>query len=212
MISKKKLSTLAVALMTTMIFTGCGKKIVDYNIDSAENIQSGYDSYDTDDNAGLKVKLGVPDSYKYSFDLDDTGLSELNINVNDIEVPSTDRMSIVYVNKNSYTNEQKKNLCEKIYDESQGIYLYDIDNQPVYVLEDIIESYENCKKTATDTDVIDWCDDTIRDYKSQLATAPDEYESAGDYSSDHFVGNIGDKQFMLYISSDDGAKIGRAHV
>jgi hypothetical protein len=205
MISKKKLSTLAVSLMTTMIFTGCGKKIVDYNIDSAENIQSGYDSYDTDDNAGLKVKLGVPDSYKYSFDLDDTGLSELNINVNDIEVPSTDRMSIVYVNKNSYTNEQKKNLCEKIYDESQGIYLYDIDNQPVYVLEDIIESYENCKKTATDTDVINWCDDTIRDYKSQLATAPDEYESAGDYSSDHFVGTIGDKQFMLYISSDDGA-------
>lgn len=45
-------------------------------------------------------------------------------------------------------------------------------------------------------------DSWINDLKDELATAPDEYPAAGDYTGDTFIGSIGDTRFTVSTPSE----------
>lgn len=61
--------------------------------------------------------------------------------------------------------------------------------------------YEAEKKKG-DSDMASYYDSWINDLKDELATAPDEYPAAGDYTGDTFIGSIGDTRFTVSTPSE----------
>jgi hypothetical protein len=200
MINKKKLSAMAVvgALTVSTVFTGCGQKTIDYDIDG----DSSNSSSTSGDSGSLKDRLGIPDSYEGNIDVGNTGLSKIEIDDDDIQVPETDKMNVVYATVNTFTNEFKQNLCESLFDKSKGIYAYDYENETKSDIEEEIEQYEEYKKQEQENGGDgSWYDEYITELKAKLPEAPDEYPDAGDYSGDSFRGTIGDNGFTMYFSS-----------
>jgi hypothetical protein len=203
MINRKKLSAMAVvgALTVSTVFTGCGQKTIDYDIDGPGDSSSNSSSTGGD-SGSLKDRLGIPDSYEGNIDIGNTGLSKIEIDDDDIQVPETDKMNVVHATVTTFTNEFKQNLCESVFDKSKGIYTYDYDNQTKSDLQQQIDEYEQYKEQEQENGGDgSWYDEYINEMKAKLPEAPDEYPDAGDYSGDSFKGTIGDNDFTMYFSS-----------
>lgn len=64
------------------------------------------------------------------------------------------------------------------------------------------------KRKKGDSDMASYYDSWINDLKDELATAPDEYPAAGDYTGDTFIGSIGDTRFTVSTPSEKNGTTG----
>ena len=192
----------ALLLVTSLVagtaLTGCGKKKVDYNMGDDENGGGG---------GKLASRLDVPESYNGKLEgiNADTGLTDVSINATEIEVPDTDKMSVLYYELNNVDNDYKKRVCENIFDVSAGVYVYNWDKPYKEDVQREIDSLQAMMDQATSDDDKSYYEDYMKTLKDQLKTASDTREGAGDYSGDTFIGSVGDNEFMVtfYGSGDD---------
>lgn len=192
----------ALLLVTSLVagtaLTGCGKKKVDYNMGDDENGGGG---------GKLASRLDVPESYNGKLEgiNADTGLTDVSINATEIEVPDTDKMSVLYYELNNVDNDYKKRVCENIFDVSAGVYVYNWDKPYKEDIQREIDSLQSMMDQATSDDDKSYYEDYMKSLKDQLKTASDTREGAGDYSGDTFIGSVGDNEFMVtfYGSGDD---------
>lgn len=191
-LKKNVILTLSACMMLQLAFTGCNKKedITDYEID--------YES----DRTGIGGKLIVPEGCTASIDTGSSKLEDIMIEVEEIEVPDTDKMDIVYVTSAKYTNEEKKKLVEKIFD--KNIYLYDYNHR---TRDDIQKELDELEREIENPyiggDEV-WLSETnsrIEELKEMLTDAPDTYAPAGDYSGSVFIGERDNIEYLVSIDA-----------
>lgn len=200
----KKMAALAVAgvLVAGTALTGCGKKNIDYNVDGGSGNGGSTDS------GSLQGKYGIPESCDTTLDTGSSGLSKLAIEADEVSVPSTVDLPIVYAKKKDTSNDTKKQLVEAILEKDKGIYAYDYDHMTKSDIQEQIDQYEKEKKNSEangDTSSSTWYDSMIDDLKNQLQKAPDEYPAAEDYSGTEFLGEISGRQFLVNVDDQGGA-------
>jgi hypothetical protein len=196
-------SFLIVALAAGTAMTGCGKKKVDYGVDGESGSKG--------DGAKLASKLNVPESVDETLEgIDsDTGLTSVTVKDSSIEVPDTDSMSVVYYEENTVDSDYRKRVCESFFDTDAGIYVYDWDKPYKEDVQSQIDMYQDLIDQSTDEDEKSYLEDYLDTLEEQLKTASDEREGAGDYSSDTYVGYVGESMFMIgFTSSDYGTGAG----
>ncbi len=181
-------------MMMAAVFTGCGKKDIDYDIDGSGGKK---------DSGSIQDKYDIPKSYDDSIAVGDSGLSEITLKVDEISVPDTSIMYTEKLTKNDTAGEALKKIAEAIFDKSKGIYAYDENNQTKADIEEQIASYEQLKKDlGTDAERIKEINDTLTELQDELEKAPEDYPAAGDYSADDYVGTVGGKEYELYYKTD----------
>ena len=106
----KKMAALAVAgvLVAGSTLTGCGKKNIDYSVDGGSGNGGSADS------GSLQDKYGIPESCDMTLETGDSGLSKLAIEADEVSVPSTMDLPIVYAKKKEISNDAKKQLVESL--------------------------------------------------------------------------------------------------
>lgn len=192
-------TAVVMAFAMSVAFTGCKRKDVDLGSDdiSESNVNES-------DSGKLKDRLKVPDSYSYSFDIGSSGVSSIEIDADEIHVPDTDKMFIAYMERGVYDNEFKKQVCESIFDKSKGIYVYDWEKRIKSDIQAEIDQYKEFIANANasgDTESVEWYQSYIKELEASLQDAPEQYDSAGDYSGDIFVGFIGEIKYRLNFST-----------
>lgn len=181
-------------MMMAAVFTGCGKKDIDYDIDGSGGKK---------DSGSIQDKYDIPKSYDDSIAVGDSGLSEITLKVDEISVPDTSIMYTEKLTKNDTTGEALKKIAEAIFDKSKGIYAYDEDNQTKADIEAQIASYEQLKKElGTDAERIKEINDTLTELQDELEKAPEDYPAAGDYSATKYLGTCGQYEFVLRTPDD----------
>ena len=200
----KKMAALAVAgvLVAGSTLTGCGKKNIDYSVDGGSGNGGSADS------GSLQDKYGIPESCDMTLETGDSGLSKLAIEADEVSVPSTMDLPIVYAKKKEISNDAKKQLVESLVEKDKGIYAFDYDNMTKADIQEQIDQYEKEKKNSAangDTSGSTWYDSMIDGLKDQLQKAPDEYPAADDYSGTEFLGEIGGRKFLVNVDDQGGA-------
>ncbi len=193
---KNAMAILAAIMMLQLAFTGCNKKkdVADYEIDFESN------------RTGIGGKLVVPEGCTASIDTGSSTLENIMIEVEEIEVPDTDKMDIVSVTSAKYSNEEKKKLVEKIFD--KNIYLYDYNHMTrddiQKELDELEREIENPYIGGDDV----WLSETnsrIEELNEMLLDAPETYAAAGDYSGSVFIGERDNIEYL--ISIDDASEL-----
>lgn len=186
------------AMMMAAVFTGCGKKDIDYDIDGSGGKK---------DSGSIQDKYDIPKSYDDSIAVGDSGLSEITLKVDEISVPDTAVMYTEKLTKTDTGNEERKKVAEAIFDKSKGIYAYDEDNQTKADIEAQIASWESYKKSlGTDAERIKEATDTIAELQDKLEKAPENYPTGGDYSATRYLGTIGQYEFVLQTPDDESLR------
>ena len=181
-------------MMMAAVFTGCGKKDIDYDIDGSGGKK---------DSGSIQDKYDIPKSYDDSIAVGDSGLSEITLKVDEISVPDTSIMYTEKLTKNDTAGEALKKIAEAIFDKSKGIYAYDENNQTKADIEEQIASYEQLKKElGTDAERIKEINDTLTELQDELEKAPEDYPAAGDYSATKYLGTCGQYEFVLRTPDD----------
>ena len=181
-------------MMMAAVFTGCGKKDIDYDIDGSGGKK---------DSGSIQDKYDIPKSYDDSIAVGDSGLSEITLKVDEISVPDTSIMYTEKLTKNDTAGEALKKIAEAIFDKSKGIYAYDENNQTKADIEEQIASYEQLKKElGTDAERIKEINDTLTELQDELEKAPEDYPVARDYSATKYLGTCGQYEFVLRTPDD----------
>ncbi|MGN0396254.1 MAG: DUF6034 family protein, partial [Coprococcus sp.] len=207
----RKAAVVAIAglMMAQTALTGCGKKTVDYDVDGTQSQEEGGDKKTTSSSRdGIGGKLGIPDGCDETINVGNSGLGTITIKDDDIEVPDTDKMDVMHITPTKISNEEKKNIAEKVFEKDKGIYMYDEEHQTKSDYEEQIASYKEMideAKEEGDTSWQTYMEEEIKTLEEEMAKAPDEYTEAGDYDADGFLGTRDGMQYQLYIynASDD---------
>lgn len=201
---KKQRRAMAVFLLiftlsVSMALSGCGKKTVDYEF--GEGDESGGNT-----EGDLSARLGIPKSYEGEIPVGESGLSKITIQDEDIQVPSTDGMSIVHAKKNLMDAGYRQTVAETIFDRSGGIYRYDWDvsyKQDVEVQMQIYQMLLDNANDIGDTANASWYEQYLEELQTQYDDAVEEREGPGDWSALDYVGKIGSTQFRLSFSPSE---------
>jgi hypothetical protein len=199
--NNKTTAILFVAVLSaTTALSGCGKKKIDYDV------EDGQETDNDGDGAGLAARLGIPESYEGDLEVGSSGLDSIKIDDDDIITPSTDSMSVVSFTKNTIDNEYKQQVCEAIFDQSQGIYEYDWEHMTKDDIQVQIDMYNQIVEEGTasgDEDTVEYAQEYIDYLNEEMENAVDERSGAGDYSGTDFIGYIGQNQYMISFSDSD---------
>ena len=134
-------------------------------------------------------------------------MSKLAIEADEVSVPSTVDLPIVYAKKKEISNDAKKQLVESLLEKDKGIYAFDYDNMTKSDIQEQIDQYEKEKKNSIangDTSGASWYDSMIDGLKDQLQKAPDEYPAAKDYSGKELLGEINGRKFLVNVDDQVG--------
>lgn len=201
---KKLLIIAAISAMVISSFSGCGKKDVDINVDDKQD-GSGESSDSRGSGEGLAGELGVPEEVDVTLLTGDSGLSNLSIKTDEVHMPDTDHMSVVYCKSDPMTPERRKEIVEMIFDKEEGIYVYDYEHR---IKSEIEEEIEWCEKERESDSAqgydISWYDEYIDELQQELATAPDEYPAAEAYTEESYIGTYNGRKYNLSVY-DDGS-------
>lgn len=202
---------LALIMAGTISLSLCGCEMADGRTAQGE-ARTTYiygDSIQEDAGASLMAKLGVPDSCKLTFDTGKSGLSEISLDTDDIDVPGTDRAYVIDFDRIGLTQEKIQSMVEGVFDKSDGIYCRDDGDENMTKDEiqqgiDLIEAYRDQALKDGKTDVADMYESDIAAEKTRMASAPDTYRSVTEYTSGKiYVGQSDGDKFNLWISGGD---------
>lgn len=211
-IMRKRATRIAACVLAgvmAMQMTGCGNKKVDYTLDGESGSASGYSDDGSNDAGGSLAKsLGIPEKCDETFDVGNSGLSEISCS-GSIDIPDTDSMKRVYYSTMKLDAAQIQSIVEGLLDKSQGIYIRKDGVQTKDELKSMIESTEKFKKEAQgqgDDSSDAWYDTQIETYKKQMADAPDSLPLLENYDDPYssYTGKYGDKEYTVSISQYGG--------
>lgn len=206
MISRKRIAAMMlVGTMTfTMLATGCGKKEVDYNMgDNPGNNSSGDN---TSAEGGLAGRLGIPASCDENIEVGNTGIQSIRLNDDEISVPKTDGMSVVYYEATKMDAAYKQKIAESLFDKEKGIYEYDYEHRIKSEIQEEIDYMKQEQANMAAQGYTDsWYDTYIAELEAQLQDAPEEYPAAEDYSGEAFIGTMNGIEFNLGMYTDEEA-------
>lgn len=118
-----RIAACVLAGVMAMQMTGCGNKKVDYTLDGESGSASGYSDDGSNDAGGSLAKsLGIPEKCDETFDVGNSGLSEISCS-GSIDIPDTDSMKRVYYSTMKLDAAQIQSIVEGLLDKSQGIYI-----------------------------------------------------------------------------------------
>lgn len=217
--SKEKLKKLiAAALMLTagaVIFTGCGKENVDYNI--GNGTATGSDSMAEKDSAGrgnagesgeIRTKVNAPDSYEGEIPVGDSGLKSINIKADKIEIPDVSTMSVIYCDKAYGGEEFEKNILEKCFDTEKGLYIEDHLHLNKDDMDLQIEKYQkgyDAAMAAGDTEYIERYSDALETYRNGAHNVMSDRVPLTDYTDidtrSDILGYRGDELYSMTFDS-----------
>lgn len=204
-----RIAACVLAGVMAMQMTGCGNKKVDYTLDGESGSASGYSDDGSNDAGGSLAKsLGIPEKCDETFDVGNSGLSEISCS-GSIDIPDTDSMKRVYYSTMKLDAAQIQSIVEGLLDKSQGIYIRKDGVQTKDELKSMIESTEKFKKEAQgqgDDSSDAWYDTQIETYKKQMADAPDSLPLLENYDDPYssYTGKYGDKEYTVSISQYGG--------
>lgn len=199
---KTVITALVIVLAVQFIFTGCGKKTVDYNVNDSSDKTNVSDNGNTSGGGNIRNRLSVPASINKDLDTGNSGLDSIAINCEEVLVPETDNMVICYMKAENGTNEDKKRIAEAVFEKDKGIYLYDYETKTKEDIQKEIDNYNsilNDSNTAGDDEYIANIKINILELEKMLITAPDSYEAAGNYSTNAFRGTVNDIPYVLNV-------------
>lgn len=210
-INLKKTAVIALAglMMTQAALTGCGKKTVDYNVDGTNEQDGEEDGGSKSDRGGIAGRLGVPVSCNETIDPGNSGLGNITINCEEIQVPEVEKMVVTHFTPLTLTNEDKKKYAEILFEKDKGIYVVDYEHQTKDDIQQQIDWYKeeiDRAKGDGDTDYLSFLEPELEKLEESLVDAPDTYPEAGDYSGESFRGTIEGKEYNMNIygeSTDD---------
>lgn len=210
---KAAVIALAGLMMTQTALTGCGKKEVNYNLDGSGNGDGSGGSKAGSSRSGIGAALGVPDGCDESIDAGNTGIGTISFKDDEIQVPDTDKMNVLHFTPSKFGNEEKKAIVEGIFEKDKGIYKYDEDHMTKADYQQIIDNYKEQIESAKgegDDSWVTYLEEEMKNYEEKLAKAPDEYEDAGDYDSEGFIGTMNGMQYSMniYAPSDEDGDVG----
>lgn len=199
----RKMLLLILSILLTGICCGCGDKSLGDQMYGELKEESMDDS-----RAFLASVLGVPASYHYEFETGDSGLLSISIDADTIQLPDTESMITAKFTRKISDADYKRSVAEAIFDIDAGIYVFDETNLPIEDITALEEYYEMCRDVAislNDISAIETYDMFLDDLREKEVSAPKERTGAGDYSSDTYVGTIGDYQYLLtFLTTDEG--------
>ena len=212
-LKKAAIFALAGLMMAQTALTGCGKKTVDYDLESNANKgdnsggkdsanENGGEKANTSGEGGISGRLGIPEGCNESLDVGASTLSSISINDDEIEIPDTDKMNIVHFKPYQLTKEDKKRIAEALFEKDKGIYLYDYENRIKADIQEQIDRNKEQIKSAEEEGDSSWTaylEAENSELEKELASAPDEYPAAGDYDGNGFLGMIGDVEYSLSV-------------
>ncbi len=185
-------------LFALPLLTSCNGKNVEQNTEGEE-----YENIYDDKNyvrTGLGDILGVPKGIYVSLDVGKSGLDEILIDDKEIEVADTDELYVKYFTVASLDSAGKKEILEAIFDESEGIYVYDSSNRVRREIQRDIDFYEQIIKSLAETgdsETISYYESQIEVLQASLENAPNSYAETTEFNEDAFLGTIGDCQYVL---------------
>lgn len=205
---KAKILLLTSFTVAVMALSGCGKQKVDYNLD--EGNQSAGDLDEIAEGA-IAERLGIPKSYYGNINVGDSGLIEIKIQAEDIQVPSTDSMKIEYLKGNRMDAEYRQRITELLFNRSNGIYQYgnDWNGDGITSKHDIEqrikikEMHLNYAYEVGDTEWITEFEKQLSDLQQEYEEATGEHEPPGDWTATEYIGDVNDIQFRVVFSPFD---------
>ncbi len=182
----KKMKPVAAMMMAITLcgMTGCGRKTVDYNIEITDYT--------------MATKLGVPDSVDVSIDTGRSGLNSIKIKTDDIVLPDTTDMSIVYFDKVEMTEGYKQDVAEYLLNKDEGIDIYDESKRTAKDLQVELDYYEMLSLSEEN--------EYIDELNEQLEDAPDSYRKADKYTYDYYTGVVDGERRILKLGSADACE------
>lgn len=113
-----RIAAYVLAGVMAMQMTGCGNKKVDYTLDGESGSASGYSDDGSNDAGGSLAKsLGIPEECDETFDVGNSGLSEISCS-GSIDIPDTDSMKRVYYSTMKLDAAQIQSIVEGLLDKS----------------------------------------------------------------------------------------------
>lgn len=189
---------LAGVMMMQASLTGCGEKKVDYNIDGSSEGNNGESGKNTSNRDGIGGKLNIPESCDETLATGNTGLGKITLKDDSIDVPKTDKMDVLHITQKKPDNDYKKKLAEQIFEKDKGIYVYDDAHPTKKDLQEDIDSYKKYMEASQGNgEDVSYMEDLIKEAEAKMADALEEYEAAGDYSADTFIGTRDGIDYML---------------
>ena len=198
--------TVAVIGCAAMGLCGCEKNTVDGE-DRTDYIYG--DSIEEEHGGPLWMKLGVPDRCEHSFDTGESGLSEISLVDDDIELTAFDRAYVVDFDRYSLNETDIKSMVERVFDRSKGIYCRDDgdENMTKAELQRDIDIAEASRKQAVkegQTDVAELYEGDIEELKERQDKAPDTYAPVSQYGMNKIYTGMTDRgEYSLWISGNE---------
>jgi hypothetical protein len=207
MMKKKIFKSVAIATAMVMAvgMTGCGKKSVEYTLESG----SGDSVAATGDRGGLAGKLSVPESCDESFDVKNSGLSSISLVADDIDVPEVEELKKVYFNDMTFDSETAQTMVESLFEKDKGIYCREDGVQTKDEIKENIEFYEKEMENSDESESA-WYESQIEYYKKLMSTAVDTLPPLENYDDPYksYTGERDGKQYclslMLYDDDSEG--------
>lgn len=210
----KKISVLAMIIVLTFSLAGCGKREVNYDIETQGQSDDGKSASGDDATAGnLKTKLELDtDTWEQSFSSDDS--TYLNTISADIIVPETASMSVMELEKKTFTNEEKQKILEALCDEG-SVYVCSDAGLPDWYLEYKLAetekevTYYGYMKNQEGLEAryqndIETCYQNALEQQEKLQTMQENGAGIGikssDYSEEQFIGDINGLHYELTFS------------
>ena len=206
MIKRRLVTRIAACVLVgvmAMQMTGCGNKKVDYSLDGESSDEIG--SSDDNGKSSLARTLGVPDKCDETFDVGNSGLSEIRCTADSIDIPDTEQMKKVYYTTAKLDSERIQSIVEGLLDRSKGIYVRKDGVSTKDELKSMIENTKKFKEEAKSQgdDTSDaWYDSQIESYEKQMAEAPDTLPPLENYDDPYgaYTGKYGDKDYTVSVS------------
>lgn len=197
----KKLTALILVLTLALsgMLTGCGKEDIDYDINASDSENA------SSRGSILASNLGVPDSCDVTLDVGSSGFTSITVKSDNISTPDNDSMSYITCVKQIFDSEYKQKVCEAVFDEVYGIYVYDEEHQAKEDLQTQIDYYEALMESAIslgDSDREETYHEQIDELNKLMVHAVDELTLADDYSADEYMGCINGIKYILSFSDE----------
>ena len=198
-------SSIAVMISLSMLFTGCEKQEIVYEVESRQKLMEiGVNKQETDKDTGdtLKDKFAF-EEMKWQEEIASNGNS-VKIKA-PIIVPDARDMYTVKVTEHYPDNEDKKALIEKLFDE--GTVKVNVNKVPTAQWADktfnIIDELE--KRYSANAELMQYCaieKEKIKEGYSDLPQIDSISADAGDYSANHYIGTCEGIEYTLDFFTD----------
>ncbi|MCI5620199.1 MAG: DUF6034 family protein [Lachnospiraceae bacterium] len=230
MLRRKVMAGMSLCMVATL-FSGCGTRTVDYNVDDTEVMETEKG----EDVSGLAQFV---DGERWTEELSVTGETGGDATVSihaKVVLPDMEQMSVVEVKRPEVDAAYREALVNQIFGSTPVYYYEDVDvlkesaigyeyeagdvdycatyltgqqlQELLTVWEMIQEEWEDGRRSSAEAgakeQALQNCREQIRDIKNAMRTAPEDYVPVTDYESDSYLGYLDTIPYCLKVTEGD---------